>query len=351
MTSRISADMLGPRSHASLTIAIPTFDRPHELRRCVSLLKNQTNYNFHLLIIDNASPVAASEALHRLLQDFPALSVRIVRNPVNIGGDANVLRCFELCETDYIWVLGDDDVPLSDAVETVLDELRAYPDAVFLNFASDMVVRTGTAIRTRRTESRDLESFVAAIDSFPNLLFASTSIFCRRELVSYLCYGFHRTYTMAPHLILLLQRLMTGPCECILSCSQIVEWGAPKEGDRWSFMRQAMGIGTLLDLPFSRDTRSAIAKHLMRPRALEFATIQLAAYRLRSGDTHGSRYLIDQVYGRLVRYAGGWDLRLRYLLCRRLLLAFPRITLAVFRTAVKVTHRGDQMLEFRDPFS
>lgn len=332
-----------PPDRAEVTVAIPTYGRPDEIRLCVSALRRQTCCRYHLLILDNASPVPASVALDGLLDDFPASSVRLVRNPVNIGGDANILRCFELCETDYLWVLGDDDLPLPDAIETVLAKLRAYPDGLFLNFVTKM------ATRTCDTECRDLESFVAGIDSFSNVLFTSTSIFCRRELTPHLRQGFHQIYSMAPHLVLLLRRLMARPGRCVLLSSQIVKWVPPKDGNRWSFVQQALGIGTLLDLPFSTHARRSMAKHIVRPRALEYATVQIAAYRMRSGDVQGSQYLIDQIYSRVVRYAGGWSMWLRYQLCRRVLLVFPRITLAAFRRVVKLTNRGSEMLDFRDP--
>lgn len=344
MTNQISFDMPQSKSQASLTIAIPTFDRPHELRRCVLLLKNQTNYNFHLLIIDNASPVAASEALQGLLEDFPALSVRIARNSVNIGGDANVLRCFELCETDYVWVLGDDDAPLPDAIETVLSKLAEYPDALFLNFATE------PEMRQHNIESRSLDAFVAAIDFFPNILFASTSVFSRRELVRHLGYGYHRIYAMAPHLSLLFRSLMDSSGRCVLLSSRIVQWSPPQDGKRWSFVGQMMGAGILLDVQLSTAARRILARHLVRPRAIEYATAQIAAYRLRTADAPGSQYLMDQMYGRLLRYSGGWVMWIRYFLCRRILLTFPRATIALFRRAVGLTGRGAEMLDYRNPF-
>ena len=330
---------------SALTIAIPTYGRPQELRRCVQLLRNQSSRQFHLLILDNASPMPAASALEGLLDDFPAESVRLVRNRFNIGGDANILRCFELCETEYLWVLGDDDEPLADAVETVLKAIRRNPGTLFFNFACELYPRS------KESMSHTLDEFIASIDSFSNVLFTSTSVFRCQDLAPYLSFGYHLIYSMASQIVLVLYSLMAKPANCLFLKSQIVNWAVPPEGIRWSGVTQLLGLGVLLDLPLSGENRTRIARLVTSPTSLEFVTVQLLAYRRNSGDTDGAYQVFDQVYARLLLHAGRRTVRLRYWIYRCSLLWIPpAIGLALFRFIGKCAGRGQSAFDFRATF-
>src|SRR5262245_2262452 len=99
-----------------LTIAIPTFDRNDLLCTHVTRLLPQLTPEVRLTILDNSSPRPVSEDLARLLEKNSEAKVDIVRHQFNIGAAANILRCIELCQTPWIWILGDDDQPLDNAV-------------------------------------------------------------------------------------------------------------------------------------------------------------------------------------------------------------------------------------------
>lgn len=70
------------------------------------------------------------EAVTRATTRFPGVQCRVVRKRANIGANANVLRCFELCETEWIWILGDDDHGLPGAVDKILAHLGRRPTTV-----------------------------------------------------------------------------------------------------------------------------------------------------------------------------------------------------------------------------
>ena len=253
-----------PHEAIQLTVAIPTYGRPTELRRCVELLRDQTDHRFNLLILDNASPVPASEALNTVLQGFPAANVTIVRNRFNIGGDANILRCFEFCETDYLWILGTD-TPLADSVATILATIDVTPDGIFFNFACELFDRTD------KSKWRGLNEFIRSVDSYSNILFLSTSVYRSKDLVT-VPTAHQYTYSMAAHLVLLLMALRSKPAICLLLKKRIVRWETPPGGIAWSGVRQFLGLGLLLDLPMSEDNRIRIANLVTSPRA--FSTLQ-----------------------------------------------------------------------------
>jgi glycosyltransferase involved in cell wall biosynthesis len=327
-----------------LTIAIPTYRRPEELHRCVDLLRAQANHEFHLLIIDNASPVPASLVLEPVLKDFPALSVRIVRNGHNVGGGANILRCFEMCTTKYLWVLGDDDEPIPNATKVICDAVAQHPEAIFINFACELHARE------RQVMSTDLDTFLRSMDSFSNVLLTSTSVFRCDRLAAYLPFAFHYTYGMAPHITLVLHALIEGAATCVLSLQQIIVWTAPRGGPGWSVVAQLLGMGVMLDLPLSSENRTRLAQLLPRQRALEAMTIQLVIYEIRLQDYDGAMYIADQIYTRLLRYSLGPLGRARYALYRHLFLRIPSLGLLFFKAIIRSSGKGHDLLNFRDPF-
>src|SRR5207302_549928 len=115
-------------------IAIPTYNRNRFLVETVQRLLPQLSAACRLLIIDNCSDEPAAEALRPVIGAETDAPVRIVRNGVNVGAIANIMRCFELCETEWMWLLGDDDRPEPDAVSTILAHIRSQPAALFFNF-------------------------------------------------------------------------------------------------------------------------------------------------------------------------------------------------------------------------
>jgi glycosyltransferase involved in cell wall biosynthesis len=331
-----------PTDDLEITIAIPTFDRPRQLRRCVQLLSQQTERRFSLLILDNASPLPVEEVLHDLLPAFP--QVRIIRNRLNVGGDVNIMRCFEFCETEYIWVLGDDDEPVESAIATVLATLQRYPNALFLNFQCELYQRSQEKI------TEDLDSFIDSIDSYSNVLFISTSVFRRSAVTPFIPWAYHYMYSMACQLVLVFRALEASPGICVLSTERIVRWSPPPEGVAWAAVRQMLGLGILLDLPLSARGRARLAQLLSSPRALEYLTVHLLGYLINSGNRARAYHAMEQMYCRLLVHSGSWTIRLRYFFYRFVLFKSPRLGVAIFRTVSRATGRGALAFDFRDPF-
>src|SRR3981081_4419628 len=56
-----------------------------------------------------------------------------IRNPENIGSDANFLQCYERASDKYVWVMGDDDVLAPYALRRIVECLSAEEyDLVYL---------------------------------------------------------------------------------------------------------------------------------------------------------------------------------------------------------------------------
>lgn len=92
-----------------LEIIIPTYNRKEYLRSTLAALTAPDSpvKNCSITVLDNASTDGTRELLVDFARQFP--TIKPVRNPRNIGGNANIARAFELAEKEYFWVLADDD--------------------------------------------------------------------------------------------------------------------------------------------------------------------------------------------------------------------------------------------------
>lgn len=113
----------------NLTIAIPVFERKEYFRSAlVSILEQSVKCK--LLVVDNASS-------HNFFKDTCSeLGVPYFRNQRNIGIFPNWNKCFELADSDYVMILGDDDQLDKKFVETFANCLNDYNqiDIFFSNF-------------------------------------------------------------------------------------------------------------------------------------------------------------------------------------------------------------------------
>ena len=119
-----------------ITIAIPTFNRNTEVVETIKAVLDQFSANCQLLILDNASDTSVEMSLAKQNIHLSGRErIRLIRNSVNVGAQANLLRCIELCTTEWLWILGDDDIPKKNAVELILSEIKTHSDFTFLNYS------------------------------------------------------------------------------------------------------------------------------------------------------------------------------------------------------------------------
>ena len=114
----------------SLTVCIPTYNRPETLEKILQQFSTQTNSNFQLLISDDKSP--DNGATERLVKSYMTRmpNLKYHKNEENLGYSGNVCKLYELANTRYIWFLCDDDTVLNDSIEKILNALYKYQPVV-----------------------------------------------------------------------------------------------------------------------------------------------------------------------------------------------------------------------------
>src|SRR5882724_2759725 len=125
-------------SFPTLTLAIPTYNRRPKLERLLKQVSKQTEElsgfpRLQVLISNNHSTDDTPE----FLEGFEAKSfdLRVVHQPVNIGGCRNHERLHRESVTDYTWIFSDDDLLLPGALRKIWTALnRERPDLLRFSF-------------------------------------------------------------------------------------------------------------------------------------------------------------------------------------------------------------------------
>jgi glycosyltransferase involved in cell wall biosynthesis len=109
-----------------LSICILSYNRPKELIRALNSIRNQDLNDIEVLIFDDCSPRHA-EIRHLLDKEFFDFQFyKLISSDVNLGYDRNLFRCFEVADSDYVLLLGDDDMLEFGAVENILKSIQKY---------------------------------------------------------------------------------------------------------------------------------------------------------------------------------------------------------------------------------
>lgn len=117
-----------------LSICIPTYNRPQELRRLIEGIKNQINPFVEIVIGDDSTDEKTEAVVNELIQQNVPLSYK--KNRKRLGFDRNLLSVSHMARGEYIWWLGDDDEILYDGIDYVLKIIRENKnnDFFFVNF-------------------------------------------------------------------------------------------------------------------------------------------------------------------------------------------------------------------------
>jgi glycosyltransferase involved in cell wall biosynthesis len=202
-----------------------------------------------VVIIDNCSPVPVEETLRDLLAQYPHVNVELIRNAVNIGANANITRCLEICDTPWLWMIGDDDTAHPHAIATILRHIDQHPDAVYLNFAWD-------GCRPQTYTTRGLDQFVDKLDRSANLPWISNAVRRAEVMREQVKFGYQYCYSLMPHVAILLVALEQGGVACMSSDTVVViERDETPIEHQWSGVNLALGYPVLFDLPMKPRTR------------------------------------------------------------------------------------------------
>ena len=112
----------------SISLCIPTFNRPKNLLNCLNSLLLQTNSNFEVCISDNCS----DDDIEKLIKPFAdKIDIKFSKNEENLGAALNFLKVASMAKNEFIWFIGDDDLLMPNAIEDLLNLIKKNEECDF----------------------------------------------------------------------------------------------------------------------------------------------------------------------------------------------------------------------------
>ncbi|MGI8855218.1 MAG: glycosyltransferase family 2 protein [Thermomicrobiales bacterium] len=111
-----------------ITALIPTYQRPHLLRRAIRSVLDQTYPNLRVSIFDNASGDETAAVVEEFAREDPRVIYHC--HAENIGVSANFTYAMEHVDTPFFSFLADDDFYLPTFFETAMAGFTEHPDAM-----------------------------------------------------------------------------------------------------------------------------------------------------------------------------------------------------------------------------
>jgi len=156
-----------------ITICIPTYNRSKIVASLVQeLLDFELNDQIEILVIDNDSPDNTFEELSKFSHHN---NVSIFKNEKNLSFARTLLRCFNLCKTEYLIDLPDDAILYKDGILELLSLLPTL-DVDFL--ATKWTLPDGQCFGRGSDEVRELSltGIRSQCDHFPGCVFRASSL-------------------------------------------------------------------------------------------------------------------------------------------------------------------------------
>ena len=307
-----------------LTIAIPTYNRNIEVAETIASVLPQLSEVCNLLIIDNHSDIAVSKSLDEKnikIEDRP--NVRLIRNGINVGSQANLLRCIELCETEWLWILGDDDIPCSDAVGLILNDLSKHIDLTFLNYCSPFHTRDKEVMSSGITE------FLESFEDWGQINFTSLCILNANKIKPFLRFGFSYAYSWSCINACLFSCIVEKGGAALFSKKIILsEIDKCNDDNKWIPLGPHFGKTILLELLPDTQDKKLLARIMNAKPSLEYTVCLIQQLMITSGQHAHYLYLYRNLVHRIYYFNSNLLVSIKIKLYG-LLLVFPKFGLVI----------------------
>lgn len=250
---------------ATITICIPSYNRLEKAKTVVLDLLHQEHVLYvRFLVVDNASSADYAFGFRKepelaLAMDTGRLVV--YRNPVNLGMSANFLRAFEIAESDWIWLLSDDDQVSPQALNSIVSAIRSYGrNCGFIKFSSSRSRPPFSGYKISSLEEL-IEFNSKSISNFNGFIFISNGLYRTRDFKPLISIGYEHSHTYVPHFMMIVCLMNIGG-KIVVIDEEIVRYVVPKVGYSYG-MVAGLGVGGFKSLMLKLTPRYTHAFYAM----------------------------------------------------------------------------------------
>lgn len=235
-----------------LTIAIPTYNRKERLMEQLHSLIRQSDFDrVNVLICDNNSNYDVKLSVEKTFG--LRKNVEVVKNKLNIGGDANIALLFLRCKSQWMWILGDDDETTEDSINTILKDIELYPNIAYFKYS----IKNFTPYSDVTVKSLEeyIDYYHYGNNSTGDMIFMSNNIYNLNIIGPYYKNTLINCFCRVSQLLPVFNLLMEKRGEIMFRSHPIVFYRSPEKGTAWNMLDISIGIASLPLLNFDIDRK------------------------------------------------------------------------------------------------
>lgn len=114
-----------------LSICIPTYNRAAHLANCLNsiiLCNSQSDFKFQVCVSDNHSTDGTEEVVRGAQS---SIDIKYHKNSSNLGIPRNFLNVVSMADGDFVWLIGDDDLLMPNAIAELYKLIGEHPRVDF----------------------------------------------------------------------------------------------------------------------------------------------------------------------------------------------------------------------------
>lgn len=114
-----------------LSICIPTYNRAAHLANCLNsiiLCNSQSDFKFQICVSDNNSTDGTEEVVRGAQS---SVDIKYHKNSSNLGIPRNFLNVVSMADGDFVWLIGDDDLLMPNAIAELYKLIDEHPRVDF----------------------------------------------------------------------------------------------------------------------------------------------------------------------------------------------------------------------------